>query len=676
MSTIVSVGLVGVSIQTSVVPSGHVARERLEVGEVGDAVHSMPAGPSTCRHEAERAAVRVVGMITRSPGVEQPQHRVLGGHAAGEREAVRRAFERREALLVRGAGWGCRCAAYSKPECLPTSSLHERRRQRDRRDDRAGRRVGGLAVVDRASRSRLSWKGVRSWAGLRGARSARNASTSERVSTPTGWPPSSTSTAVHCSSRSTTSRHRLADRRASAARAPSPRRRGGRAHAGSWNALSMSGSSDTAPDTSFAASGRSVVVATTSCDTPSSRMRRERVARRAFGGDRRRGRGSRRPWPRARRPPSVPSPAQEAVARSSSGRRRSSRGSCGRSREAARRRPRRARARRPTTSAACTAVPHDPPMSSPSSRVTRRAAANDSASVTFTMRSTSDGSNVVGQKSSPTPSTRYGRPDAAREHRALGVGADDLHVGVLRLEVARHAGDGAAGADAGDEVRDPAFGLAPDLGPGGPLVLGRVGGVGVLVGPERARRLAREPVGDRVVGRRGPRAAPRWGTPPRRRRRRAAARPSPRSSCRTSRRCSGSRAARRRWRARHRCCPRWARRSCRPGWSRPSRSAASIIATAGRSFTLPPGLTISTLARRSHSRSRADATEPHERRVADQVEQRVRHVHRHRFRRYRPCSATSSVWTSFSSGVCSGLSAVSAGAGRATGAACGTPPRG
>ena len=35
----------------------------------------------------------------------------------------------------------------------------------------------------------------------------------------------------------------------------------------------MSGSSETAPDTSFAASGWSVVVATTSCDTPSARIR-------------------------------------------------------------------------------------------------------------------------------------------------------------------------------------------------------------------------------------------------------------------------------------------------------------------------------------------------------------------------------------------------------------------
>src|SRR5918994_3329601 len=36
------------------------------------------------------------------------------------------------------------------------------------------------------------------------------------------------------------------------------------------------------------------------------------------------------------------------------------------------------------------------------------------------------------------------------------------------------------------------------------------------------------------------------------------------------------------------------------GFKRPSRSAASIMATAGRSLTLPPGLNSSTLASRSH----------------------------------------------------------------------------
>src|SRR5919204_1039771 len=41
-----------------------------------------------------------------------------------------------------------------------------------------------------------------------------------------------------------------------------------------------------------------------------------------------------------------------------------------------------------------------------------------------------------------------------------------------------------------------------------------------------------------------------------------------------------------------------------PGFSKPSRSAASIIATAGRSFTDPPGLVVSIFAMRSHVRPR------------------------------------------------------------------------
>ena len=139
-------------------------------------------------------------------------------------------------------------------------------------------------------------------------------------------------------------------------------------------------------------------------------------------------------------------------------------------------------------------------MRSPSSRVTRRAVRNESASVTFTTRSTSVGSKVVGQKSSPTPFDEIRPSRSAREHRALGIGADDLHVGVLRLQVAGDAGDRAAGADAGDEVRDAPGGLAPDLGAGGQLVRARVGLVGVLVGTERARRLPHEAFGRRVVG--------------------------------------------------------------------------------------------------------------------------------------------------------------------------------
>ena len=61
-------------------------------------------------------------------------------------------------------------------------------------------------------------------------------------------------------------------------------------------------------------------------------------------------------------------------------------------------------------SAATVAIPHDPPTSSASSRASRRVIANESVSETATMRSQMFLSYVVGQKSSPTPSTRYGRP--------------------------------------------------------------------------------------------------------------------------------------------------------------------------------------------------------------------------------------------------------------------------
>src|SRR5690606_24768905 len=83
---------------------------------------------------------------------------------------------------------------------------------------------------------------------------------------------------------------------------------------------------------------------------------------------------------------------------------------------------------------------------------------------------------------------------AARVHRALGGGADDLDVGVALLQVAPDAGDRAAGADAAHEVGDPPPGLGPDLGPGG-VVLGlRVVRVVVLVRLPGPRDLLHEPV--------------------------------------------------------------------------------------------------------------------------------------------------------------------------------------
>ena len=52
------------------------------------------------------------------------------------------------------------------------------------------------------------------------------------------------------------------------------------------------------------------------------------------------------------------------------------------------------------------------------------------------------------------------------------------------------------------------------------------------------------------------------------------------------------------------------------------------MASAGRSFTLPPGLRYSSLASRWQERSRPDPVEPHEGRVADEVDGAVDDLHR------------------------------------------------
>ena len=92
-----------------------------------------------------------------------------------------------------------------------------------------------------------------------------------------------------------------------------------------------------------------------------------------------------------------------------------------------------------------------------------------------------------------------GATGAAGVDRARRVRPDDLHRGVLLLEVAADAGDGAAGAHAGHEVGDLPVGLRPDLGSGGLVVRRGVLRVGVLVRLPRAR-LRGELVGDVVVG--------------------------------------------------------------------------------------------------------------------------------------------------------------------------------
>ena len=103
--------------------------------------------------------------------------------------------------------------------------------------------------------------------------------------------------------------------------------------------------------------------------------------------------------------------------------------------------------------------------------------------------------------SSPTPSTRYGPAGSAGVDRSFRVGADHLHrpVGYL-LQVPPGAGDRAAGADPGHEVRHRPVGLRPDLRAGGGVVGGRVLRIRVLVGLPATGYLAHQPARDTVIG--------------------------------------------------------------------------------------------------------------------------------------------------------------------------------
>ena len=128
---------------------GPVARQRVEVGEVGDRPLDARRREHL-RHEAERAAVRVVGDDHALAGLEQPQHRVLGRHPA-RRTRTRGARPRATPGTPRTrGGWGCRCARTRSPSACPTSSC-------TKVDDSVmgvttapGRGVGWLAVVDGA----------------------------------------------------------------------------------------------------------------------------------------------------------------------------------------------------------------------------------------------------------------------------------------------------------------------------------------------------------------------------------------------------------------------------------------------------------------------------------------------------------------------------------------------
>src|SRR5439155_2675006 len=71
-------------------------------------------------------------------------------------------------------------------------------------------------------------------------------------------------------------------------------------------------------------------------------------------------------------------------------------------------------------------------------------------------------------------------------HRALGIGADDVHLRLPLLEEPADTADRAAGADGDDDRVDLAARLLPDLGPRDPVVGIRVVHVRVLIRLEAA----------------------------------------------------------------------------------------------------------------------------------------------------------------------------------------------
>ena len=191
---------------------------------------------------------------------------------------------------------------------------------------------------------------------------------------------------------------------------------------------------------------------------------------------------------------------------------------------------------------------------------------------------------------------QIGTAGPARVDRAFRVGADDLHPAAGHLlEVPAGARDRAPGADARHEVGDLPLGLRPDLRAGGAVVRGGVLRVGVLVGLPAARGLAGQPVGDRVVGVRmvrgdGGRADHDLGTVGAQHADlvlRHLVRADKQALIALLRRGDGQ------------PDPGVARGGLDDGAARlqfPEASAASIMASAIRSFTDPPGLKYSTLA--------------------------------------------------------------------------------
>ena len=129
-------------------PGADGGANRVDVADVRGTVLEPPA-PLDLVEEPEGAAVRVVGdhrVVTRLG--EPAQDRVLGGEAAGEREAPLPLLECREGTLERGAGRVGGAAVLVATAEPPDAVLLVGAGRVDGRDHRAGGGVGLVAGVD------------------------------------------------------------------------------------------------------------------------------------------------------------------------------------------------------------------------------------------------------------------------------------------------------------------------------------------------------------------------------------------------------------------------------------------------------------------------------------------------------------------------------------------------
>ena len=241
-----------------------------------------------------------------------------------------------------------------------------------------------------------------------------------------------------------------------------------------------------------------------------------------------------------------------------------------------------------TCRAAQTAAPDEMPTRMPSFVPTARAVSIASGNSTSMTSSMTLWSRIAGTKFGPMPWILCGPGvPLVSSGESAGSTAMTLRAGHALLEHLTDAGDGAAGADAGDEVVDLALGVADDLLGGGLAVDRGVRLVLELAGKDRAGDLGDELLGlrDRALHAAGGIGQDQFGTVrlqqqptlDRHRRRHRRARP-------------GSRGRPRPSRGRCRCCRWWPRRWCRRAGADPDCSAASTIATPRRSLTHEAGL--------------------------------------------------------------------------------------